>query len=93
MSKKATKNANNNDFESSVKELEKIINNMESGKLSLEDSLKSFEQGIALTNHCRSLLSNAEQKVQILMQEQEEQFEDFELESDIDYDDEEYEED
>lgn len=82
MAKKTTKpTVVATDFEGSVKELEKIIHNMESGKLSLEDSLKSFEQGIALTNHCRSLLTNAEQKVQILMQEQEEQFQDFDLSS------------
>lgn len=82
MAKKTAKTSvQQGDFETSVKELEKIIHNMESGKLSLEESLQSFEQGIALTNHCRTLLNTAEQKVQILMQEQEEQFQDFELNS------------
>ena len=72
------------DFETAIKELEGIISKMESGKLSLADNLTSFEQGIALTNHCQSLLSNAQQKIEILMQEQEEKFGDFILDEDSD---------
>jgi len=88
MTKNAAKKTNTNDqnkdkdFETAIKELEGIINKMESGKLSLADNLKSFEQGIALTNHCQNLLSNAQQKVEILMQEQEEKFGDFILDQD-----------
>ncbi len=67
------------DFESAIKDLEKIITKMETGKLSLEENLKSFEMGIALTNHCQSLLSNAEQKVKILMDAQAKTFKDFEI--------------
>jgi exodeoxyribonuclease VII small subunit len=86
MTKKAQKTSiKHTNFESAVKDLEKIIVNMESGKLSLEDSLNSFEQGIAITNYCRTLLTNAEQKVQILMQEQGQQFQDFKV--DLEYND------
>lgn len=85
MTKKAAK-TKSMDFESSVKELEKIITKMESGKLSLDEGLQSFEQGIQLTSHCRELLSAAEQKIQILVQEQEEKFEDFDLNSEYDED-------
>lgn len=83
-SKTLDANSEGKDFETAIKELEGIISKMESGKLSLADNLTSFEQGIALTNHCQSLLSNAQQKVEILMQEQEEKFGDFILDEDSD---------
>lgn len=50
-------------FETSLKQLEKILSSMEEGGLSLEASLKSFEEGIELTRHCQKLLQEAEQKV------------------------------
>lgn len=50
-------------FEASLKQLEKILSSMEEGGLSLEASLKSFEEGIELTRHCQKLLQEAEQKV------------------------------
>jgi exodeoxyribonuclease VII small subunit len=68
---------NPQDFESAIKELEKIINNMESGKLPLSDSLSHFEQGVKLTNHCQELLSNAQQKIEILVNEHQNKFQDF----------------
>lgn len=55
-------------FENSLSELESIIQKMESGQLSLEDSLKNFEQGVSLTRHCQQALKEAEQKVQILVE-------------------------
>jgi len=57
----------NLDFESSLEELEGIVENMESGELTLEASLKAFEKGIALTRECQEALNRAEQKVKILM--------------------------
>ena len=42
---------------------------MEDGKLSLEESLQAFERGIKLTRECQSALKNAEQKVQVLLNE------------------------
>lgn len=89
MSKNTNKNLNNKDFETSIKDLEKIISKMELGKLSLSDSLSSFEEGVALTNHCQELLTNAQQKVEILMDEQEEKFQDFELEHNFEDEDDE----
>jgi len=53
-------------FEAALSELEGLVERMESGELTLEESLKSFEQGIALTRTCQQALAEAEQKVEIL---------------------------
>ncbi|BAN68723.1 exodeoxyribonuclease VII small subunit [endosymbiont of unidentified scaly snail isolate Monju] len=60
--------ADNDDisFEQALGELEALVERMESGELSLEESLASFEQGIALTRRCQQALEQAEQKVKIL---------------------------
>lgn len=55
------------DFESSLDELEKIVQRLESGDLSLDNSLKDFERGIELTRSCQDALKKAEQKVQKLI--------------------------
>ncbi|HBA66782.1 MAG: exodeoxyribonuclease VII small subunit [Methylomicrobium sp.] len=55
-------------FEESLAELEQLVEQMEQGELSLEDSLKSFERGVALTRTCQKALQEAEQKVQILLE-------------------------
>ena len=55
-------------FEASLQELEALVARMEKGELSLEESLRSFERGIALTRACQQSLKEAEQKVEILMQ-------------------------
>ena len=55
------------DFEHSLQQLEQLVERMESGELSLEDSLKAFEQGIKLTRECQGMLSKAEQKVEQLV--------------------------
>lgn len=54
-------------FEDSLEELEHLVEQMEQGDLSLEESLKSFERGVKLTSTCQKALQNAEQKVQILL--------------------------
>jgi len=46
--------------------LEEIVKTMESGDLSLEDSLKYFEQGVELTRQCQVALNKAEQKISVL---------------------------
>jgi len=61
------KKTKQNDFEQSLTDLEKIVDSMEKGDMSLEESLKAFEQGINLTNSCQKSLQDAEQKVEILM--------------------------
>lgn len=55
------------DFEKSLSELEQLVARLENGDLSLEDSLKAFEQGIKLTRECQTMLAKAEQKVQTLI--------------------------
>ncbi|MDC2888466.1 exodeoxyribonuclease VII small subunit [Psychrosphaera sp. 1_MG-2023] len=57
-------------FEQAIAELESIVNQLESGDLELEQSLKLFERGIELTRISQSKLQEAEQKVQILMEKQ-----------------------
>ena len=54
------------DFNKGLAELEIIINKMESGDLSLEDSLKHFEKGVKLHRECHKALTDAEQRVNIL---------------------------
>ena len=54
------------DFNKGLLELESIVKTMESGDLSLEDSLKYFEQGVQLTRQCQTALSEAEQKITVL---------------------------
>ena len=53
-------------FEEALNELEALVDRMERGDLSLEESLQSFERGIELTRTCQQALSAAEQKVEIL---------------------------
>ncbi len=53
-------------FESAMEQLESLVSRMESGDLSLEESLKAFEQGVQLTRFCQDQLKNAELKVQEL---------------------------
>ena len=55
------------DFEASLKELETLVETMEKGDLSLEDSLSHFERGVQLSRTCQQALKEAEQKVEILM--------------------------
>ncbi|GGJ98844.1 exodeoxyribonuclease VII small subunit [Pseudomonas matsuisoli] len=56
------------DFEQSLSDLQTLVERLEAGSLSLEDSLTAFEQGIRLTRDCQAALTQAEQKVQILME-------------------------
>lgn len=54
-------------FEAALAELEKIVEQMESGEQSLEESLKSFQRGIELTRACQQGLREAEQRVEMLI--------------------------
>ncbi len=56
------------DFEQSLTDLQDLVERLENGELSLEDSLTAFEQGVRLTRDCQAALAQAEQKVQILME-------------------------
>ena len=55
-------------FEKSLSELETLVERMEEGDMSLEESLKAFESGIRLTQQCQQALDKAQQRVQVLMQ-------------------------
>ena len=62
--------SNNNkkslNFESTLSEIEKIIESLEEGNLSLEDSIKAYEKGISLTKACQKTLADAELKIKKL---------------------------
>lgn len=55
-------------FEEAIEELEKIVNQLESGELSLEESIKAFEKGIELSKLCRKKLEKAEDRVKKLLE-------------------------
>lgn len=67
-SKKSTKKSESLDFEASMLELESLVERMEQGEQTLEDSLKDFERGIALTRTCQKSLQETEQKIQQLIE-------------------------
>ncbi len=56
------------DFETALGELEALVERMEAGETSLEDSLRDFERGVELTRSCQQALRDAEQKVQQLLE-------------------------
>ena len=56
-------------FEESLKQLEKIVDQLERGDLPLEESIRLFEEGVRLSTACKQELDAAEGKVQILMKE------------------------
>jgi exodeoxyribonuclease VII small subunit len=58
-------------FEKSLADLEALVERMEDGNLSLEESLKAFENGIRLTKQCQQALTEAQQRVQMLVQQNE----------------------
>ncbi len=55
------------EFEKKLSRLEEIVAKMESGDVSLEESLKFFEEGVKLSRECNTQLSQAEQKVKTLL--------------------------
>jgi exodeoxyribonuclease VII small subunit len=60
------------DFEAALEELEELVTKLEKGDLPLEESLKEFERGVALTRSCQKELKEAEQKVNLLTEKGEE---------------------
>ncbi len=55
-------------FEDALAELEQLVDRLERGDISLEDSLAAFERGVNLTRFCQNALQEAEQKVHILIE-------------------------
>ena len=68
MAKKTSTKTAPADFESALKELEALVERMEQGELSLEQSLGDFERGVELYRTCREALDAAEQKVRMLVE-------------------------
>lgn len=58
-------------FEASLAQLETIVRQLEAGDLPLEESLKLFEKGVALSRECRERLNEAERRIEILMKDSE----------------------
>ena len=68
-------------FEEMMQELEQISPDLEKGDLSLDESMKKFEEGIALSKKCSEILETAEKKIKILIQDEDKlKEEDFDVE-------------
>lgn len=57
-------------FEEDIKKLEKIVDELSGGKLTLAESLKKYEEGIKLAQDCSEVLNDAERKVEMLMKKE-----------------------
>ena len=57
-------------FETSLKDLEKIVRRLEDGDLSLEESLKLFEDGVKLSRECQERLNQAERRIEVLLEDE-----------------------
>ena len=60
-------------FEEQISELEKIINELENGNLNLDDSVVKFEEGMKISKECNKMLENAEKKITILLNDENEE--------------------
>ncbi|MGC9404316.1 MULTISPECIES: exodeoxyribonuclease VII small subunit [Vibrio] len=68
----ASKKPENMSFEATIEELDTLVEQLENGELALDDALKKFERGIALARVGQTKLSDAEQRVSILLQNDDE---------------------
>ncbi|SKC72256.1 exodeoxyribonuclease VII small subunit [Maledivibacter halophilus] len=60
---------NKKDFEENMTRLKEVVKLLEEGNLSLEESLKCFEEGIGLYRFCNEVLNNAEQRISLLIED------------------------
>lgn len=67
----ARKDATDRKFESALEELEQVVEQLESGELSLEDSLSAFEKGVGLVRFCNQKLNDVEKKIEMLVKDKE----------------------
>ena len=58
-------------FEEAIKELTNIVGKIEQGQIPLQDSLSQYERGMALINHCRTILQKAEKRIEKIATEEE----------------------
>ena len=56
-------------FEKSMEDLEKIVEELEKGDLNLDDSIKKFEEGMKISKECNDYLESAEKKITVLINE------------------------
>jgi len=70
----AKKDQQNKKFEAALEELEQVVEQLESGDLSLEDSLAAFEKGVGLVKLCNEKLTEVEKKVELLVKDKEGKF-------------------
>jgi exodeoxyribonuclease VII small subunit len=61
-------------FEVALEDLEQVVEQLESGELSLEDSLAAFEKGVGLVKYCNQKLNEAEKRVELLVKDKEGKF-------------------
>lgn len=71
-------------YEEAIKELEEIIGFLEGENYSLNDAVDKFKSGVILYKYCNSLLSKAEGEIKILLDCEEQNFEDFNLVKEVD---------
>ena len=67
----AAKDESDKKFETALEELENLVEQLESGDLSLEDSLAAFEKGVGLVKLCNQKLSDVEKKIELLVRDKE----------------------
>lgn len=60
---------NNKNFEEMMRDLEQIAKDLESGELSLDESVKKFEEGMEISKSCSKILEDAEKKITILIKD------------------------
>jgi exodeoxyribonuclease VII small subunit len=68
-------------FEKAMEQLEKIVESMETEALSLEQSLKKFEDGMKLTQYCAQKLEETEKKISIILEKRDDDFEEVPFEN------------
>ncbi len=64
-----SKKKNDASLENHLSGLEKIVSELENGELSLEESLKKFEEGVKLTKNCQQIIDDAEKRIKIITKE------------------------
>lgn len=69
--KSVAENPGEKKFEEALRELEKVVERLESGELSLEESLAAFEEGVRLVRYCNQKLDEVERRIELLVKDKE----------------------
>lgn len=62
---------NNMSYEEGIKKMEKIIGDLESGELTLDEALENFKKGIEIYKHCNNILNKVEGEIKVLIKDDE----------------------